>query len=239
VGGAAGTGGGTFNPCPANGTACIIMPFGDSITEGAGSTPPVGGYRVPLFQTALTNAKLITFVGRRQTGPTTVGGQPFPRDHEGYSGYTIDPGGGRNGISPLVAGAIDAGHPHIILLMIGTNDIDINLDLANAPTRLGALLDSITTAAPNALLVVATLVPATDVTLNNRVVAYNNAIPGVVQTRAAAGKHIVLVNMNAAFLANPNWKTALMWDALHPNDAGYAVMASIWYPAISGYLPGN
>jgi len=157
---------------------------------------------------------------------------------ETENGYTIDPGGDRNGISPLIAGAIDEGHPHIILLMIGTNDIDINLDLANLPTRLGNLLDSITTEAPDALLVVANLTPSTDITWNNRIVAYNNAIPGLVQTRAAAGKHIVMVNMNAAFLANPNWKTALMYDALHPNDAGYAVMASVWYTAISGYLPG-
>ena len=68
---------------------------------------------------------------------------------------------------------------------------------------------------------------------------YNNAIPGLVQTRVAAGKHIVVVDMYAAFTANTNYKTALMNDDLHPNDAGYMVMAQTWYAAIGSYLPGN
>jgi hypothetical protein len=32
----------------------------------------------------------------------------------------------------------------------------------------------------------------------------------------------VLVDMYAAFTANTNYKTALMNDELHPNDAGYS-----------------
>jgi lysophospholipase L1-like esterase len=236
---ATGGSGGAYNPCPGAGTACIIMPLGDSITDGVGSPSPGGGYRVPLFQTTVNNGELITFVGRNANGPTTVAGKTFPRNHEGYSGYTIDPGGGRQGISPLVDAAISMFHPHIVLLMIGTNDVNISLDLANAPTRLGALLDRITNDAPNALLVVAQLVPTTNDTTNGRVRTYNNAIPGLVQTRAAAGKHIVMVDMYTAFTSNASYKTALMSDELHPNNAGYSVMAQTWYAAIGGYLPGN
>ena len=70
---------------------CIIMPLGDSITFGVGSSGSGGGYRVPLFQTTITNADAITFVGRNVNGPATVGGRTFPQGHEGYSGYTIDP----------------------------------------------------------------------------------------------------------------------------------------------------
>jgi lysophospholipase L1-like esterase len=121
--------------------------------------------------------------------------------------------------------------------MIGTNDVNISLDLNNAGTRLGALLDRITTDAPDALLVVARIVPTTNDTTNGRVVTYNNRIPGLVSTRAAAGKHIVMVDMYAAFTANANYKTALMNDELHPNNAGYMVMANTWYAAISSYLP--
>jgi lysophospholipase L1-like esterase len=226
-------GGSAFNPCPTTG-ACIIMPLGDSITDGVGSSG--GGYRVPLFSTTVTNGETITFVGRNVNGPTTVAGRTFPRNHEGYSGYTIDPGGGRSGISPLVDGAISMFHPHIVLLMIGTNDVNISLDLTNAPTRLGALLDRITTDAPNALLVVARITPTKTAATNTRVQTYNNAIPGLVQARAAAGKHIVTVDMYAAFTANANYQTALMNDDLHPNDAGYMVMAQTWYAAISGYV---
>jgi lysophospholipase L1-like esterase len=172
-------------------------------------------------------------------GPTTVAGKPFPMSHEGYSGYTIDPDStdGRSGISPLVDAALSMFHPKIVLLMIGTNDVNISLDLANAPTRLGALLDRITADEPNALLVVAKITPTTTDTTNARVQTYNNAIPGLVQARAAAGKHIALVDMYAAFTANTSYKTALMNDDLHPNDAGYVVMAQTWYAAIKAFLP--
>jgi lysophospholipase L1-like esterase len=227
-----------FEPCPPAGTPCKIMPLGDSITDGMGSSG--GGYRVELFKQSITDSRGITFVGRKLNGPetVTVGGQskPFPRNHEGYSGYTIDTGGGRTGISTLVDQAITTNPPHIVLLMVGTNDVNINLDLANAATRLGALLDRIMKDAPNALLVVAKLVPTTNDTTNARVRTYNDAIPGLVQSRAAAGKHIIMVDMYAAFTANSSYKTALMNDELHPKDAGYAVMAQTWYTAIKSYL---
>ena len=70
------------------------MPLGDSITDGFG-TP--GGYRIELFRKTLTAGQHITFVGRNVNGPATVTDgattTPFPQRHEGYSGYTIDPGG--------------------------------------------------------------------------------------------------------------------------------------------------
>src|SRR4029078_8944609 len=148
------------------------------------------GYRVPLFSATVTNGETITFVGRNVNGPTTVAGRTFPRTHEDYSGYTIDTGRGRSAISPLVDGAISMFHPHVVLLMIGTNDVNISLDLANAPARLGALVDRITTDAPNALLVVARITPTTNDTTNGRVRTYNDAIPGVVESRVAAGKKL-------------------------------------------------
>ena len=239
-GGTAGTGGSdAFSPCPAAGTACVIMPFGDSITDGAGSSSPGGGYRVPLFQTAIANAESITFVGRYENGPTILtSGHTFPRNHDGHSGYTIDPGGGRLGISPLVDGAIATYHPHIILLKIGTNDVDIALDLANAPTRLGNLLDRITTAAPNALLVVAT---------SSRPERHaERPGPGLQQRhprprpdprrRRQTHRHRRHVRR---LHRHPAYKTALLNDTLHPNDAGYTVMGSTWYAAIGAYLPAN
>jgi lysophospholipase L1-like esterase len=123
------------------------------------------------------------------------------------------------------------------LMMIGTNDINVNIDVANAPTRLAALIDQITTAAPSALLVVAQIIPTTTDATNTRIMAYNAAMPALINQRAAAGKHVQLVNMYAAFTANPAYKTALMTDDLHPNTAGYALLGDTWYGAISGLLP--
>jgi len=213
------------------------MPLGDSITEGTGSSG--GGYRVELFRLAVTNSQHVTFVGRNANGPATVSGQPFPQHHEGYPHYTIDDelAAGRMGISPLVDDGISMGKPNIILLMIGTNDVNNSIDLATAPMRLGALLDRMTTDAPSALIVVAKLTPTASDTTNVDVATYNNAIPALVQARAAAGKHILTVDMYAAMTANSSYRTTLMHDGLHPNDAGYVVMAQTWYRAINGVLP--
>ncbi len=239
-GGRATGGSGAYNPCPGAGTACAIMPLGDSITDGVGSSAPGGGYRVQLFHDAVQAHKAITFVGSATdpNGPTTLDGKTFPRNHEGHPGYTIDNSSTTSGISPLVDASIATNHPQIILLMIGTNDINRNIDPANAPTRLGALLDKIFNDAPNTLVVVAKITPwADDGTNVSAVEPYNNAIASVVQTRNASGKHVTAVDMYAPFRANANYKTALMNDYLHPNDAGYVVMGDVWYAAIQSYLP--
>ena len=224
--------------CPDDGTVCKIMPFGDSITDGVGSSG--GGYRVPLFKIALTDSKNITFVGRNMNGPGTVTvnnqSKSFPQSHEGYSGWTIKDGGGRSGIYGKVDGAIQTNAPHIVLLMIGTNDVDINLDLTNAPSRLGELLDKLITSAPKALIVVAKLVPTTDDTENGRARTYNDGIAPVVQSRISQGKNLKMVDMYSAFTTDTSYKTALMNDKLHPKDTGYEVMAKTWYDAIKSYL---
>lgn len=241
-GGAAGGSGGSggvapYNPCPTNGDACRIMPLGDSITDGVGSSSGKPSYRYELFRKSLMSDKKLTFVGSGQNGPDMVEGVPFPKNHEGHSGWTIDDGGGRSGLYPKIEGWLDSAKPHIVTLMIGTNDVDIKLELDKAPTRLGLLLDRIIGKVPNALVVVAQIVPTKNDDTNMRVRAYNDAIPTLVKARADAGKHIMMVDMYGAFTKNADYKNAYMNDGLHPNDAGYVAMANTWYPAIASLLP--
>jgi lysophospholipase L1-like esterase len=211
------------------------MASGDSITLGAQSTD-TGGYRVSLFSTTLKNKKAVTFVGPSGAGPATVNGVAFPDAHDGHSGYIIDTVGSRKGILPLMAQNLTKHAPHIVLLMIGTNDVNSQVELSNAPTRMANLVDLITTTAPNTLLVVAQLIPTRTDSLNTDVQTFNASIKTLVSARANAGKHVVLVDMYSAFTANANYKTEWLFDGLHPNDAGYAVMTKVWYPAISGLL---
>jgi lysophospholipase L1-like esterase len=229
-------GGKAFMPCPTSaGTPCAVLPLGDSITEGFGSSG--AGYRVELFKQAVQNKKNLTFVGSLQNGPNTVQNATFPKRHEGHDGYTIDSGTGHSGISGSITDqAIANYHPNIVLLMIGTNDINGNIDVANAPTRLGNLIDDITTRAPSALVVVATIIPIANGT-NQKVQTYNASLASVVSMRAAAGKHVALIDNYAAFSKDPNYATTLMFNYLHPNDAGYVVLGDSFYGAISTVLP--
>ena len=239
TGGAGGSGGSNgFNPCPTEaGSECKVLPLGDSITEGCCSQP-FGGYRIELFRQARADNKGLTFVGALQNGPTMVDGVSFPRDHEGHGGYTIDSDAGHSGISGMITqNALQNYQPHIVLLMIGTNDINGNVDINNAPNRLANLVDDITTRAPDALLIVAAIIPTTNDGTNAKVEPYNAAMEALVEERASTGKHVVFLDNYAAFRSNPNYKTALMADGLHPNTAGYEVLGQAFYGVIGELLP--
>jgi lysophospholipase L1-like esterase len=193
----------------------------------------IGGYRIELFRQAVRNGKNITFVGQLVNGPTTVEMRNFPRNHEGHGGFTIDGIAAQN----VTDRALSMSHPNIVLLMIGTNDINGNQDVANAPKRLGSLIDKITTSEPAALVVVASIIPIRNDGTNQRVITYNTAIKTEVSTRAASGKHVLWVDNYAVISQNANFKTALMSDDLHPNDTGYAALGQSFYSAISAMLP--
>jgi hypothetical protein len=112
--------------------------------------------------------------------------------------------------------------------------------MANAPTRLGALIDSIYAQLPNVLIVVAQPIPARgdaskgdDTALSGRIKTFDDAIPAVVKTRADAGKHILVVDMYTPF--NPN-KTSLLEDQWHPNLQGYVLLGTQWYGLLQSML---
>jgi len=97
---------------------------------------------------------------------------------------------------------------------------------------LSGFLDKLIANAPDAMLVVAQIIPLGYGT-NDVIKAYNQAIPGLVQQRAAAGKHVVLLDMYTGF----NASTMLGSDSIHPNSTGYKFMADHWYTAIGSLLP--
>ncbi|MDF3071836.1 MAG: hypothetical protein K0R38_7437, partial [Polyangiaceae bacterium] len=233
-GGGAGGGGGTpgtgaFEPCPAGGAPCLILPFGDSITNGVGSSD-LAGYRSKLFDLMVKDERNVRFVGSLRGGPDQVGGAAFSKNHEGHSGWTIDSGyvSFGDGISKLVPSPAFDTVPHIVLLMIGTNDVSASQGTSTIHERLDSLLGKITGAAPNALVVVAQITP---IGWNPAArTAYNARLPGLVQARASQGQHVVLVDMGKM----PS--SGLSSDSLHPNDSGYGFMARTWYDAIANYL---
>ena len=211
-GGAAG-----FEACPASGV-CKIMPLGDSITDGTGFS---GGYRVELFAKAVADKKNITFVGSLSNGPNTVSGVSFPKSHEGHFGWTITQ------VDALIPDPALGPAPHIVLLHLGTNDINQNT-LTGAAERLGSLIDQIITKLPSALIVVAKIIP--EPSKASDIATFNNAIPQIVQTRVNAGKHVLLVDQFTGFPSSE------LGDGVHPNQAGYTRMAGVWYAAIKSYL---
>jgi lysophospholipase L1-like esterase len=188
-----------------------IMPLGDSITDGY--TPYPGGYRVRLWQLLAAGGYTIDFVGSQTNGPAELG----DHDHEGHPGWRIDQ------LDANIATWLGQSDPRTILLLIGTNDLNQNHDIANAPARLSGLIDHIQALKPQSFLFVATIPPQSNATLEARVEAYNAAIPSVV---AQKGPHVRLVKMYNALT------TADLADGIHPTKAGYDKMAAVWYDAL-------
>jgi hypothetical protein len=210
--------GASYSACPSD-APCKILPLGDSITYGLGYA---GGYRVELFRKARADMKRVTFVGSVQNGPMMVDGAMFPRNNEGHSGWTIDQ------VAGLVPKPALDDSPHIVLVMAGTNDINLSRDLANAPKRMGALIDKLIAANADALIVVAQITPLSRTT--SALTTYNKALPEQVAMRANAGKHVLLVDMNTGF------PDGALGDGVHPNQKGYEWMAGVWYQAIASSL---
>jgi lysophospholipase L1-like esterase len=116
--------------------------------------------------------------------------------------------------------------PNLILLMAGTNDMIKDVDPANAPERLGSLLDEYLAACPDAVIITAQLTPATNATAEAFGDSFNAAIPGIVASRAGAGKKALTVDMRTYV------NTTELNDGLHPTDFGYSRMAVGWYGGI-------
>ena len=228
--GSGGSAGGAepFFPCPEDRSSCRILPLGDSLTLG---TPLAGGYRMELLHRAHADGKHATFVGSQRNGPAMLDGQAFPQNHEGYASYTIDQI--KNDVLPKIANSTFKPAPHIILLMIGTNDMNsaATADPVMAASRLGPLLDSLVMLAPKALIAVGKIPPlAASQTGAANVKPYNDALAAVVQERIAAGKHLVIVDHFGGYSANE------LGDGIHPTEQGYNLIGATWYAAINLFL---
>ena len=199
-----------------------IMPLGDSITYGIGSSAcsagGCDGYRTPL-QTILTSENIhFDFVGSVSSGPDWL----TDKDNEGHSGWRIDE------IQAQIVPWLQQALPDVVLLHIGTNDIAQNHDMSNAGARLGQLIDTINSNCPNAYIFVALVIPIQnspsgwDLAVRN----YNTAVEAQVSPRTAQGRKIFLVNMYSHF--DQSASSADYADPAHPSDVGYAKMAEVW-----------
>jgi len=193
-----------------------VMSLGDSITYGSGASTAVG-YRTSLWQ---------HFMATRGFRPDFVGsvlwGNLPDRANEGHPGFRIDQ------VRAEIDNWLTLNRPRYVLVHLGTNDVNQNYDLPNAPARLRELVQHITQQVPGVTVLVASIVPSRDGTLNQRINTYNAALPGVVDAVRATGADVRFVNLNARMTVDD-----ISSDNIHPTDAGYLKMGDIWYDALS------
>ncbi|KAJ6600731.1 hypothetical protein B0H10DRAFT_2083067 [Mycena sp. CBHHK59/15] len=202
------------------------LPAGDSITYGFQSTTG-NGYRYNLQQVIMSppwaaggilprqsadNDTIVDFIGSVDSGT-----MPDP-DNEGHSGAEIDAIGGF--LMPDLSQ-----NPNVIFLLAGTNDINNGDDVADAPDRLMAIVDEITSTLPNTALLVGTIPLNGDPTKEALADTFNYEIIQLLLRRASDGARVMPVPMESLGPED-------MADSLHPNDQGYAKMADAWFSAL-------
>lgn len=194
------------------------MPLGDSLTYGVAQTSVQGGYRNRLY-TALTAAGFnVDFVGNL----SDTSNLSLPDvNHEGHPAYRIDQI--QANIGEWLKSVED---PDVILLLIGTNDVWQDLDLAEAPARLSGLIADIATVRPFAKIIVSNLPPRIDSNAYEaKQVTFNDTIPGIVAQQVALGRQVTFLDMHSVLNTDiSDYST----DGVHPSSSGYVKMANAW-----------
>ena len=190
------------------------MPLGDSITYGYNEASG-NSYRRDLECYLHAGGNPVQLIGSIKNGDWEN------NDNDGFILHTIDEI--RVAGTPELTAAVK---PNVILLHAGSVDMVFDVNVTTAPIRLGNLVDFITAKCPEALLIVAQLIPNANVTVEPRIQAFNAEVPRIVKARARFGKKVVLASMGDVT------KSGLLSDGTHPNEIGGREMALNWYGAI-------
>jgi lysophospholipase L1-like esterase len=203
-------------------TPVKVMPLGDSITDGF---TIAGGYRIQFYNRLVADGLTgsLDFVGSQSNGPASL----LDREHEGHTGWHVAD------LAANINTWMTNSTPSIVMLMIGTNDI-LHSQYTGASTRLSALIDQICAKLPAGGKLYVSTIPALGNTTygsyNTLVDQYNADIPGIVQSKVAAGKPVYLVDMHSVITASD------LSDEIHPTQAGYDKMGNAWYAIIKPNL---
>ena len=223
--------------------AIKIMPLGDSITYGMADE---GGYRKYLSYFLDQNGYNVDLVGPegKDSSSFTYNGKSVKYDdnHAGYSGYTIVdlPGGWMgqlNGILETMQGGdyITKYSPDIILLQIGTNDVN-NGHVTDSEDHLHTLLDYLRDKMPANGKIFLTTIPdlgnsgwGNNSSKNGDIAKYNEIVKRVANEYSS--KNVIFADIHSVIDGTKD-----LADGVHPNAGGYEKMGKYWYDTLTPYL---
>lgn len=150
----------------------------------------------------------------------------LPLSQAAWSGKTIQ------FISDNVGPSL-AQRPNIVLVHAGTNDMNSSNaistegnDPAAAAERLGLLVDRITDACPDAVVLVAMVIETWDPPQAQRTRQFDALVPGLAGRRRDAGSKVLAVDFTP-------FSKKLLRDGVHPSNEGYQVFGDYWYDFVT------
>lgn len=213
-----------------------IMPLGDSITKG--STASITddalkvSYRQKLYLDLVDLAGdgitdyYVDFVGRYFHGQNAT--PTFDAAHEGQGGITADQ------LAGAVPAAFSANPADLVLLHIGTNDMDAGASaIDQTVTDVDTVLTNIWLEAPQATVILAQIINRKP--FDGDTSDFNAALKIMADGRIAGGDKLVLVDMENALIYPDDMDASSPSE--HPNPGGYEKMAEKWYSTLIDILP--
>ena len=240
---------GIFSPARSEGTGHVekerLMPLGDSLTAGDGSTHEMG-YRKKIQD--LLGVDTYQFVGPDSRGVLS----DYQSEHTGKIGF------GTESLKAFVTTEMPAyfgpkDRKGIILLMVGTNDfLAAAFNVKNSVKNIMEMVDFIDQYNPRIKIYVACPIPIAF--KEPSFLAYRTPPAGLTEDtfpvfrkelisslamRKRTKSNLYIVDMYSAFvndetgLCYGNYKINCLVDGVHPNDAGYDVMGVVWANSIN------
>ncbi|KAL6849288.1 hypothetical protein ACO1O0_008824 [Amphichorda felina] len=198
-----------------------IMPLGASIVNGVGSDPDHNGFRGPLRSALRFNGFPVDMVGFNKDGTIE------DNDNEGTPGAIIDE-------TPEHFDRSSNFKPNVVVINLGTNDANRDIDIAGGKQRMSDLLAHIWDAPDmaGACIFLSTLIPSgldngirNGPTLNG----YYRELVGELRDQHC----IYLADMDPAEGDAHDWiRPDLNDDGIHPNVEGHRKMAYVFWQAI-------
>ena len=212
-----------------------LMPLGDSITEGGsnGNSQPDRNasfiaYRGQLWTKLHDAGYTMDFVGSNYGGQDYKDNNDstFDIDHEGHDGWKADQ------IDAQVTGFLNTNPADVVLLHIGTNDLNGGESIASTVTDVENILNKIKANNSDPSVIIARIINRQ--THDADTSTFNDQLNTMVQQRISNGDDIMIVDMENS--AGIDYTTD-MHDELHPNQTGYGKMADLWLSALKTVIP--
>ncbi len=218
------------------------MPLGNSITEDASGW---ASYRCWLWKELTDSGYCVNLVGSR-TGVwlSPPRGQiasacpydEFDENHEGHYGWEANELlYGSTGTLFSYPGNLTVwlpavtGRPDIVLVQIGTNDVDRGDGAASTRDEIGWIIDTLRAYQPSVIVLVAQLTPAASPLA--AIDTLNGLLPALVASKSTVQSPVFLVDQHTGFSTTTDLR-----DNFHPTESGERKIAHNWAVALMPIL---
>jgi hypothetical protein len=201
-----------------DGSTYKILPLGDSITDSYAGRP---SYRRTLWKLLVDAGYTVDFVGNETTTNIDSSFQDFDLNHEGHPGWEA------GDIDDQINEWLTNISPDIVLLHIGTNDLDRGQSYQSTLNEIDSLIQKLRIKNPNMVIFMAKIIPMR----NLDTASFNALLDQFVVQRTTNSSPIFIVDQYTGFDANTD-----NYDNYHPNEIGENKIATKWFEALQNYF---